>query len=211
MDKEETLSVASISMQATAIEGAFVGSNMAQGMEGEGVTAQLEHPDDAMSNSAPENVLCNNTLKSSNIFNTSDTEHIITLTDIMKPITTCNSSVNILSRNLEGMREDLTSIRQDMKTFKKRMSAAEERLSTVEDSLHTAVNSNKRLMQQLSIHDSIGTHGESSLKNTRIVGLPERVERNTPVEFIEKWLISTMGLEHFSSFFSSGKGTYSPY
>lgn len=44
--KEETLLAASVLMQEAATEGAFAGSVM----EGEGVTTQLEHLDDAVSN-----------------------------------------------------------------------------------------------------------------------------------------------------------------
>lgn len=129
------------------------------------------------------------------------------LSDIMKPITTCTSFVNTLSCNLEGMLEDLMLIRQDMHIFKEIMSAAEERTSTVEDSLHTALNSNKKCLQQLSIHDSQLEDMENCLhqNNIRIVGLLEQVEGNMPVEFIEKWLISTMGSEQFYSFFFSGE------
>lgn len=159
-----------------------------------------------MSNAASENDLHNTSLKSSNTLNTSNNsnvEHVAMLADIMKAITTCNSSVNILSCNLEGTREDLTIIRQDMHTFKERISAAEERISTLEDSLHPVMKSNKKITQQLSIHDSRLEDIENLLcrNNVRIVGLPERAEGNIPVKFIEKWLISTLGAEHFTSLF----------
>lgn len=99
-------------------------------VERERAIIQLEHPDDAVSKEASENASCNNAAKSINIVNTAETDHVITLTDILQAITTCNSFVNILSHNLEGMRRD-----------------------TAEDSLNTIVTSSKKLMQQLSMHD----------------------------------------------------------
>lgn len=103
-------------------------------------------PDEILSNVASESDLHDTSAKSSNTLNTSNRsniEHVITLTDIMKAINICNSSVNSLSRNLEGMREDINLIRQDMHTFKERMSGAKERISTLEDSLQIVMKLRK--------------------------------------------------------------------
>lgn len=83
------------------------------------------------------------------------------------------------------------------------MSTAEER-STLKDSLQTDMSSNKKTTHQFSIHDSHLEDLENRLRqnNVRIVGLPERVEGDTPVEFIEKWLTSTLEAEHFTPVFS---------
>lgn len=101
----------------------------------------------------------------------SNAELVITLVDIMKAITTCNCSVNTLSRSLEGMREDMIIIRRDIHAFKVRMSVAEERISTLEDSLHPVLKANKKVTQQLTMHDSHLEGMENCLcrNNVRIV------------------------------------------
>lgn len=80
------------------------------------------------------------------------------------------------------------------------MSWTEERISTLEDSLQTVMKSDNKKNTQLSSHESRLEDLENRLRrnNVRLVGLPEWVEGNTPVEFIEKWLLATMGAEHFS-------------
>lgn len=115
--------------------------------------------------------------------NSPNTERTITLTNITKAINTCNSSVNILAHNLEGMREDINPFRQDMQTIMK---------------------SEKKNTQQLSLYDSRLEDLENHLRrnNIRGVGLPKRAEGNKPVEFIERWLKDTMGTEYFSPLFS---------
>lgn len=84
-------------------------------------------------------------------------------------------------------------------------------MSSLEDSLHLVLKSNKNVTQKLAIHDSRLEDLENRLRrnSVRIVGFPERVEGNAPVEFIEKWLKSTVGAEHFTSFFCSGTGAQS--
>lgn len=62
------------------------------------------------------------------------------------------------------------------------------------------MKSDNKKNTQLSSHESRLEDLENRLRrnNVRLVGLPEWVEGNTPVEFIEKWLLATMGAEHFS-------------
>lgn len=88
-----------------AIEGASVGFVEPQGPDGEEELLQVEHQDDVVSNRDLANASCNKSVKSLNLGNTSETEHAITLTDILEAINTCNNSVNSVNfrcHNLEG-------------------------------------------------------------------------------------------------------------
>lgn len=102
--------------------------------------------DDTMSNAASESDLHDTSAKFLNTLNTSNStniENLIMMTDKMKAINICNSSVISLSRNVEGMKEDLSMIRQDMHTFKERLSGAEERISALKVSIQTVIKSDK--------------------------------------------------------------------
>lgn len=106
--------------------------------------------DDIPSNAASDSDIHDTSARSSNVLNASDcsnipnTEQVITLRDIMKAINICNSSVNSLLHNLEGIRGDISLLRQDIHTIKERIMGAEERISALEDSLQIFMKTLKK-------------------------------------------------------------------
>ena len=112
---------------------------------------------------------------------------------------------NDIATKIDGNLKAIQDIQRDVQDFSGRMDEAEKRISEVEDTVNSEKGKTEALVKQVALLtnklDELENHSRRS--NLRLVNLPEKVENNEAVAFLEKWLT-----EHTDSTYSGTTGLH---
>uniref|UniRef100_A0A8C6LL39 Uncharacterized protein n=1 Tax=Nothobranchius furzeri TaxID=105023 RepID=A0A8C6LL39_NOTFU len=83
------------------------------------------------------------------------------------------------------------NVKRDVQDFSLRMDGAEKRISNVEDDVNSEKGKTEALVKQVALlTDKLeDLENRSRRSNLRLVNVPEKIEGNDAVAFLEKWLI----------------------
>uniref|UniRef100_A0A1A7ZGX5 LINE-1 type transposase domain containing 1 n=1 Tax=Nothobranchius furzeri TaxID=105023 RepID=A0A1A7ZGX5_NOTFU len=107
---------------------------------------------------------------------------------------------------LDGIRSDFSTkigvvlttiqdVKRDVQDFSLRMDGAEKRISNVEDDVNSEKGKTEALVKQVALlTDKLeDLENRSRRSNLRLVNVPEKIEGNDAVAFLEKWLPEALG------------------
>lgn len=107
---------------------------------------------------------------------------------------------------LDGIRSDFSTkidvvlkaiqdVKRDVQDFSVRMDGAEERISSVEDTVNSEKGKTEALAKQVTLltNKLEDLENRSRRSNLRLVNVPENMEGNDAVAFLEKWLPKVLG------------------
>lgn len=107
---------------------------------------------------------------------------------------------------LDGIRNDFSSkidmvlkaiqdVKRDVQDFSARMDEAEGRISSVEDTVNSEKGKTEALAKQVTLltNKLDELENRSRRSNLRLVNVPEKMEGNDAVAFLEKWLPEALG------------------
>lgn len=108
---------------------------------------------------------------------------------------------NDFSTKIDVVLKAIRDVKSDVRDFSARMDEAEGRISTVEDTVNSEKGKADALAKQVSLltnkFDELENRSRRS--NLRIVNVPEKMEGNDAVAFLEKWLPEVLGPATFPS------------
>lgn len=102
---------------------------------------------------------------------------------------------------IEGVLNAIQDVKRDVRDFSGRMDEAEARISNVEDTVDAEKGKTAALVKQVTVIENKLDDLENQLRrsNLRLVNMPEKVETNDAVTFLEKWLPEALGPDTFPS------------
>lgn len=106
---------------------------------------------------------------------------------------------NDFATKIDGVLNAIQDVKRDVRDFSGRMDEAEERISNVEDTVNSEKGKTEALVKQVALltYKLDELENRSRRSNLRLVNLPEKVEKNKAVAFLEKWLPEALGLATF--------------
>ena len=108
---------------------------------------------------------------------------------------------NDIATKIDGNLKAIQDVQRDVRDFSGRMDEAENRISEVEDTVNSERGKTEALVKRVALLtnklDELENHSRRS--NLRLVNLPEKVENNDPVAFLEKWLPEALGPAAFNT------------
>lgn len=105
------------------------------------------------------------------------------------------------ANRFDGVLEAIRDVKRDVKDFSGRMEEAEKRISEVEDTLASEKAKTETLVQQVALltNKLDELENRSRRSNLRLINMPEKVEKDNAVTFLEKWLPEVLGPGTFPS------------
>lgn len=127
-----------------------------------------------------------------------------TLRDIMAAVSSCTTSITVLTAEIKGVKADVSSIRHDLQKLRERTSAMEGRVSTVKDDMEPLMRDEKQNVMITAQYTTCLEVLEKRMRryNVREISIPERAEGKNHIAFIESWLLTVFSKESFIPMFS---------
>lgn len=102
---------------------------------------------------------------------------------------------NDFSTKIDVVLKAILDVKRDVKDFSVRMDAAEARISDVEDTVNSEKGKTDALAKQMTLLTNKIDELEncSRRSNLRLLNVPEKIEGNDAVAFLEKWLPEALG------------------
>uniref|UniRef100_A0A3B4F0H5 L1 transposable element RRM domain-containing protein n=1 Tax=Pundamilia nyererei TaxID=303518 RepID=A0A3B4F0H5_9CICH len=95
----------------------------------------------------------------------------------------------------QAVEETIQDVKRDVQDFSVRMDGAEMRISSVEDAVNPEKGKTDALVKQVALltNKLEDLENRSRRSNLRLVNVPEKIEGNDAVAFLEKWLPEVLG------------------
>ena len=102
---------------------------------------------------------------------------------------------NDIATKIDGNLKAIQDVQRNVRDFSGRMDKAEKHIGEVEDTVNSEKGKTEALVKQVALLtnklDELENHSRRS--NLRLVNLPEKVENNDAVAFLERWLPEALG------------------
>lgn len=107
---------------------------------------------------------------------------------------------NDFSTKIDVVLKAIQDVKRDVQDFSARMDEAEVRISSVEDTVNSEKGKTDLLAKQVTLltNKLDELENRSRRSNLRLVNMPEKVEGNDAVAFLEKWLPEVLGPATFT-------------
>ncbi|KAJ1190971.1 hypothetical protein NDU88_000288 [Pleurodeles waltl] len=124
-----------------------------------------------------------------------------TLQDVMQAIT---ASRTALEEKIDSLASDFSVLRDDHRRLAERVTSAEKQLKELGPEIEGASKISRQMEKIIKDLELRAEDAENRLRqnNIRIMGLPEKVEGTSMVDFLEKWLKENIAEEGLSQFFA---------
>lgn len=114
--------------------------------------------------------------------------------DIMKAIMSLKSG---LYMKIDGVQKTITKVRKEIQECTGQIAHAEQHISDAEDNVNGLISEVSMLESTVkTLSNKVGDlECRSRRNNVRLVGLPEKVEGQDTVTFLENWIPEALGME----------------